>query len=217
MEEISLKEYQRLIKNVEVIEKDGFGLKVLDTKKGEMIKLFRRKRVFSTAFLKPYAARFADNAKRLTSLNIPTVAVNRLVWCPSIKRHLVIYKRLEGALLRDVLTKEINKEEVFKNTGTFIAELHEKGVYFRSAHFKNILVLPNGQWGLIDVSDMQIKRSSLGIDLRKRNFQHILRYEKDKTLVRNHFKDFFSSYLTASQLDENNAHKVEQTIRSILA
>ena len=94
MEKISHAQYQQLIKNAEIIEKDGFGLKVLDTKQGEMIKLFRRKRFFSTALLKPYAVRFVDNAEQLSTLDIPSITINRLLWCPSIKRHLVIYLSL---------------------------------------------------------------------------------------------------------------------------
>jgi tRNA A-37 threonylcarbamoyl transferase component Bud32 len=218
MEKISHAQYQQLIKNAEIIEKDGFGLKVLDTKQGEMIKLFRRKRFFSTALLKPYAVRFVDNAEQLSTLDIPSITINRLLWCPSIKRHLVIYQRLEGELLRDVLSNtSSNTKEMFRQFGGFIAQLHNKGVYFRSAHMKNILVLPNGEFGLIDISDMQIKHSSLKLNLRQRNFEHILRYPEDKSLIQSHFQDYFSSYIKAAQLNESEARKVEQTIKSILA
>jgi tRNA A-37 threonylcarbamoyl transferase component Bud32 len=218
MEKISNEQYQQLIKGADVIEKDSFGLKVLDTKQGEMIKLFRRKRFFSTALFKPYAVRFADNAKKLKALGIPTIIINRLLWCASIKRHLVIYQRLEGELLRDVLSSQSeNTKETFHQFGAFIAELHNKGVYFRSAHFKNILVLPNGELGLIDISDMQIKRHSLNLNLRLRNFEHILRYQEDKELVQRYLEDFVSSYIATSQLNENATNKVKQTIQSILA
>ncbi len=218
MEQISHEQFERLIKDAEVIEKDGFGLKVLDTKKGEMIKLFRRKRFFSTALFKPYAIRFVDNAKKLTRLGIPTISINRLVWCGSIKRHIVIYERLEGELLRDALTQSNTLvEDIYKQFGSFIATLHNKGVYFRSAHFKNILVLPNGNLGLIDISDMQIKRHTLNIGLRQRNFEHILRYQEDKKLIQSHFEAFTTAYMTRSQLNENNALKIKQTIQTIIA
>ncbi|MEH6504586.1 MAG: lipopolysaccharide kinase InaA family protein [Cycloclasticus sp.] len=218
MEKISLKAYQLLIEGADVIEKDGFGIKVLDTKKGEMIKLFRRKRFFSTALFKPYAARFANNAERLTRMNIPTIIVTRLLWCADIKRHIVIYKRLEGELLREVLANQTaHVEAIYQKFAAFIAELHEKGVYFRSAHLKNILLLPNGEFGLIDISDMQIKRGPLSLVLRERNFSHILQHQEDKDLIGSHYQAFVSSYFKKSQLKEPQRSRLDQSIRSILA
>jgi tRNA A-37 threonylcarbamoyl transferase component Bud32 len=217
MEKINLEEYQQLIKGAEVIEKDGFGLKVLNTHRGEMIKLFRRKRFFSTALFKPYAVRFVDNAKKLTNLDIPTIRINKLLWCNSIKRHIVVYERLKGELLRDTLSNasdDIDKR--FQTFGRFIATLHDKGVYFRSAHLKNILVLPNNALGLIDISDMQIKKNSLNINLRQRNFEHILRYSEDKKLVQNNLDSFIAGYISSSQMNEKRARQIKQAIQSIL-
>jgi len=218
MENISNEEFLQLIKGAEVIEKDGAGLKVLDTRQGEMIKLFRRKRFFSTALLKPYATRFANNSKILNALGIPTITVNRLLWCESIKRHIVIYQRLEGELLRDVLSNTAkDNDDTYRQFGAFVAKLHNKGVYFRSAHFKNILVLPNGEFALIDISDMQIKKNTLKLHLRERNFQHILRYQEDRNLLQKHFQSFFSSYTKTSQLNKKGTSALERAIQSIMA
>ena len=218
MEKINLDQYQKLIKGAQVIEKDGFGLKVLDTNQGEMIKLFRRKSFFSTALFNPYAVRFVENSKQLTALNIPTINVTRLLWCGRIKRHIVVYERLAGDLLRDVLNQSSDvADKAFHKFGIFIAQLHDKGVYFRSAHLKNILVLPNNELGLIDISDMQIKRNSLGMTLRQRNFKHILRYQEDKDLMSQHLDTFTASYTTASHLNEKKSALIKQTIQAILA
>jgi tRNA A-37 threonylcarbamoyl transferase component Bud32 len=218
MNSISKEEYQQLIKGADIIEQDSFGLKVLETKNNEMIKLFRRKRLFSTALLKPYAVRFVDNAKKLHSLGIPTINIKQMLWCPSIKRHIVIYEKLEGELLREALIKDQeNPTELFQQFASFIAKLHEKGVYFRSAHLKNILLLPNGTFGLIDISDMQIKRQSLNINLRQRNFEHILRYQEDKDLFRKSLDSFLLRYNSTSQLIEKQAEKIEQTIKHIIS
>ena len=218
MENISNEQYQQLIAGADVIEEDSFGVKVLDTKKGEMIKLFRLKRFLSSALLNPYAVRFVRNAEQLNTLGITTITINQLLWCRSIKRHIVVYQRLEGELLRDVLNDPAKDTvDIFRQFGAFVAQLHQKGVYFRSAHLKNILVLPNGGFGLIDISDMQIKRSSLNTSLRQRNFEHILRYQEDKALAQQYFDSFVSSYTVASQLDESNSNKIKQTIQSILA
>lgn len=217
MENISNEGYLHLIKGAEVIEKDGSGLKVLDTKQGEMIKLFRRKRLFSTALLNPYAARFVNNARHLKALNIQTITINRLLWCGSIKRHIVVYQRLEGSLLRDVLSHAAKgNDDIFRQFGSFIAKLHNKGVYFRSAHLKNILVLPNGEFALIDISDMQIKKHTLKLALRLRNLQHILRYQEDKDLLQKHSQPFLSGYLETSPLSKKGAETLKNTLQSIL-
>jgi len=217
MEKITKQQYLNLIDGAEVLEKDGFGLKVLDTKKGEMIKLFRRKRLFSTALFNPYAVRFVKNAQQLKALGIPTVTINRLLWCADIKRHVVIYQRLEGELLRDVLSDAVDKtNNTFHKFATFIAQLHQSGVYFRSAHWRNILVQPNGELALIDISDMQIKAKPLSLALRQRNFEHILRYQEDKNLIKPQLEDFMSTYAKTSKLLPKQLTQLRQTIESIL-
>lgn len=217
MESITYKEYESLIKGTDVIEKDGFGLKVLATKNGEMIKLFRRKRILSTALFKPYAVRFVDNATHLATLNIPTINVKKLVWCGPIKRHIVIYERLEGELLRNALDQAPDSAgNIIQSFGQFVAHLHNKGVYFRSAHLKNILLLPSNEFGLIDISDMQIKRRGLGLNLRQRNFEHILRYQEDKDLMRPHIDTFIQNYSNTSAFNASQTVTVRQSILSIV-
>ncbi len=218
MEKITKQQYLDLIDGADVLEKDGFGLKVLDTKKGEMIKLFRRKRLFSTAFFNPYAVRFVKNAQQLQALGIPTVTINRLLWCADIKRHVVIYQRLEGELLRDVLISEAEgtTSNIFHKFATFIAQLHQSGVYFRSAHLRNILVQPDGELALIDISDMQIKSKPLSLALRQRNFEHILRYQEDKDLLQSQLEGFMSTYASASKLSPKPLMQLRERIESIL-
>ena len=217
MEKITKQQYLNLIDGAEVLEKDGHGLKVLDTKKGEMIKLFRRKRFFSTALFSPYAVRFVNNAKRLQSLGIPTIIINRLLWCADIKRHIVIYQRLAGELLRDVLSENTDaSNKAFLKFAEFIAQLHQSGVYFRSAHLRNILVQPNGELALIDISDMQIKAKPLSLALRQRNFEHILRYQEDKDLMSHQLEAFLSAYTNASKLSPKQLVSLRQKIESIL-
>lgn len=68
-------DYQALRKDAEVIEADFFGDKVLRLEDGNFMKLFRRKRLISSAVFFPYAQRFSDNAQELR---------NRGVRCPDI-------------------------------------------------------------------------------------------------------------------------------------
>jgi tRNA A-37 threonylcarbamoyl transferase component Bud32 len=139
MDNISRDVYETLIANAKTLEKDPHGLKVLETADGKIIKIFRRKHLFSSAALRPYAARFVNNANKLHELEIPTVQIENLFNCSDIKRHIVIYKKLSGELLRNAFKSHAAPEALFATFGKFVAELHHKGVYFRSMHFNSFL------------------------------------------------------------------------------
>jgi hypothetical protein len=165
-----------LLESSKVLMKDRHGLKVIATPDGRIMKFFRRKRLLSSALWNPYAKRFAKNAARLTQMGIPTVEVTGLWRIPSLKRDVVAYKRLEGESLRDL---EKNSE-LFDRLATFISDLHEKGVFFRSVHFGNILALPDGRLALIDMADLTFKGRPLTANERLRNFGHLMKYKEDR-------------------------------------
>ena len=123
------------------------------------IQLFRRKRLLSSAALRPYAQRFHRNSEGLRKRDINTVTVQQVYRCPSIQRDIVTYNYLEGRMLRDVI-KQANPQLV-QRLAAFIAELHRKGVYFRSLHLGNILLLPDGALGLIDIAQISFRGSPL--------------------------------------------------------
>lgn len=216
MQTINKDEYEVLIANATVIERDGHGLKVLETNDGKMIKIFRRKRLFSSATFKPYAVRFVNNAKKLHQLGIPTINIEKLLSCPEIKRQIVIYKKLPGELLRDAFSNHKNPENLFTLFGEFVARLHHNGVYFRSIHFNNVLLLGDGTLGLIDISDMQIKRKNLSLKLCLRNFPHMLRYQQDKDLLAAYFDTFKNAYIQQTKFKPADKAQVEQTLSKLI-
>ena len=105
MKKFSLDQYTNLRKDTHVLSKDKFGEKVLRLKDGFILKLFRTKRLISSARFMPYARRFSKNADTLSTLNIPTVEVSDTFKIPGMKRNAVLYKPLEGVTLRDYLIK----------------------------------------------------------------------------------------------------------------
>lgn len=195
--------YRELLAATRVIERDRHGEKVLQQPDGNFTKIFRRKRWLSTALLRPYALRFGENAKTLAFLAVPTVAVVDICHCREMNRHLVTYRPLPGETLRSMLHDfPDERQELLMELAGFIALLHLKGVYFRSLHFGNIIVMPERQGlGLIDVADMTIKGSSLRVAERLRNFRHMLRYAEDVGFLREYgWERFVDSYLAATQL-----------------
>jgi len=189
--------FDALLESSKVLMKDRHGLKVIATPDGCIMKFFRRKRLLSSALWNPYAKRFAKNAARLTAMGVPTVEVTGVWRIPSLKRHMVGYRRLEGESLRDLE----KTPAFFGKLAAFVSELHEKGVFFRSIHFGNILELPDGRLALIDMADLSFKGRPLTPNERLRNFGHLMKYKEDQEpLEAFGIKRFIALYQQASGL-----------------
>lgn len=182
MTPLSAAELHELTLNAEVLEKDGLGPKVLHLSDGSFLKLFRKRRLLSSETLKPYAKRFAENANKLRKLGFITpeiISVYRLE--DNINGTAVHYIPLPGDTLRQVLQHISAKQQssLINQLGQLLSLLHEKGVYFRSAHLGNVLLLPDGTMGLIDIADLKIQKKPLSLAKRLRNLKHMRRYKQD--------------------------------------
>ncbi|MCM8527774.1 MAG: hypothetical protein NE327_14735 [Lentisphaeraceae bacterium] len=209
MKEISRDEFLKLTKSATVLEKDGHGEKVLLLPGEKICKLFRCKRTISTAKFYPYVQRFADNAAKLKEIGFTSVDVEDVYRVQGMSRDAVFYKLLEGETLRKVYSASEDPEKLTEKFIAYVNELHNKGVYFRSLHFGNVLVLPDGNFGLIDVSDMKISSKPLGVLKRVRNFRAILRYEEDRQYIKNYgVKKFLDRYISVADLSEGMFYTV---------
>jgi tRNA A-37 threonylcarbamoyl transferase component Bud32 len=211
----SLEEYQQLVSISEVLEQDGHGLKVLKTSEDLMVKIFRRKRLVSSALLKSYAARFVENARKLESLGFNTVDIVDVYYCRAIKRALVLYHPLPGETLRTTLQMREHNDELMERFIQLLARMHEKGVFFRSCHFGNIIVAASmDSLGLIDIADMKILPESLSIDRRLRNFRHLARYAIDRESINTFGIDnFIDVYYKSCQISDSYKIKFIDVLR----
>lgn len=203
MKRIPVSRYREILAAAMVLERDRYGEKVLVQSDGTLVKIFRRKRWLTTAIFFPYAQRFASNACMLAERGILTVEVLGLLSCPAMRRHLVIYRPLPGKTLRQALAAEGSERCRFLGEfGSFVANLHRSGVYFRSLHFGNVIVPPaQGKLGLIDVADMGLYSDPLPLRLRVRNFRHMLRYQEDIAALQEYGASrFVADYLAAAGL-----------------
>lgn len=195
--------YLALREGAKVIEADSHGDKVLLLPDGSYLKLFRRKRLLTSAAIWPYAQRFANNTKALQSRSIPCPKILALYRIAAIERDAVHYTPLPGQTLRQLIQQQADSENFRSQLGEFVAKLHACGIYFRSLHLGNIVLTPEKTFGLIDIADMRCLRWPLFKGQRIRNFQHMLRYSIDKQWL---FSDslspngFFRSYLAHSHL-----------------
>lgn len=175
--------YAALSAGAEIIEADAHGPKVLLRPDGTYLKLFRRKRVLSSACWNPYAQRFADNAAALRARAIPCPHVIAVFRQRAMARDIVHYRPLPGRTVRLIIASGLDDTaaEILRDqVRVFVNGLHAQGIYFRSAHLGNIVLTPDDALGLIDIADLKLQRNALSRQLRQRNFAHILRYPADR-------------------------------------
>ncbi|HCO44778.1 MAG TPA: hypothetical protein DIT63_11780 [Gammaproteobacteria bacterium] len=189
---------QRLLQGARILEQDPHGIKVAQLPSGTILKLFRRKRLLSSAAWRPYALRFVDNARLLQQRAIPTVQIRSYLHCPQRARHVVAYRPLPGQVLRDRLAQ--GEAIDWRRVAAFVAGLHDSGVYFRSLHSGNVVCVHGGGFGLIDIADMRVFAKPLGLGRRVRNLRPLLRDPQMAPLrEREVFGTFLEAYVEATQ------------------
>jgi tRNA A-37 threonylcarbamoyl transferase component Bud32 len=179
MKTLDQQQYETWRLDATILEQDRHGEKVLKLSDGTLLKLFRRKRWLSKSLFFPPAERFAKNAAQLKSLGIPCPEVIDTHRLRSPDRTVVHYHPLPGITLRELVNNSTMPSDLMDQLADFVIKLHDLGVYFRSLHLGNILLTPDHQFGLIDISDMRFKGKPLSRALRKRNLKHLMRYTVD--------------------------------------
>lgn len=206
-----------LLQTARIIEEDGHGIKVAELADGNYLKLFRRKRIISTALWAPPSRRFADNARQLQLLGVTAPSIDCFVRVPSARLDGIIYHPLPGDTLRNRWRSlgDAERDEDIRQFGAFLGQLHQLGIYFRSLHLGNVLKQPDGSLGLIDVADMMIAQHPLSPWKRSRNLMHMLRYSEDSHwLTVQHISALTSGY--ANQCGQPAAQRLEQRLRTII-
>lgn len=194
-------EFHTLSQNAQVLSRDQFGDKVLLCADGTIIKLFRRKRLLSSALFRPYALRFAAASQRLKAMKIPSVDVKAVFRIPSIRRHAVQYPRLPGTVFREAIRLPERRERLMPRLAELLATLHEKGVFFRAVHFGNILVRDDESLALIDISEAKFKSRALRSHLRAVNFKQLVGYPEDEQAIKQFGAErFLQRYLARATL-----------------
>ncbi len=161
----------------EVLEADAYGEKLLRLVDGTLLKLFRRKRLLSSALYSPYAQRFADNTAALARLGILVPEVVDVMRIASIRRDAVRYRPLPGTMLRKFAGEQCAAqptEGLKRRFNEFVTQLHEQGIYFRSLHLGNVILTPGGELGLIDFADLRFYGRPLPGFVRARNIRRLL-------------------------------------------
>lgn len=170
--------WQQWLDTCVLVEQDAFGPKVLRCTNGDYCKIFRIKRRVSLARLRNPAVRFCRHAEKLRALGVDTLTPLALYRIPHLDRWAVRYAPLAGVTVRSLLQQGRFSEQQIAQLGAYIAQLHRQGIYFRSLHPGNVVLRPEGGFGLIDVLDCRFRafgRPLTGAQ-RERNFRHFFRY-----------------------------------------
>ena len=175
---VTAQEMQCWLDSGKVLEQDARGPKVVALDSGLFLKIFHTRRHPLLARLRPAARRFAENARCLNDLNIKTPRITDLFWLDKqAGLSGCLYQPLPGSSLEQVYMHD--PEQLHRRLSAlaaFIRDLHRKRIYFRSLHLGNILLLPSGEFGLIDFLDMSRKRTAISSWHSRRNFAHLEKY-----------------------------------------
>ena len=211
---ISTAEFRQLRDGARLLERDYRGEKVLLTPDNHIIKLFYPRRRFTSARIYPYARRFCNNARQLREKGIISVHCEQLRHDRANRRHLITYALLPGTTLRNRLREAGNRDDYLDKLASYMVTLHAKGILFRSIHLGNILVLENGDYGLIDIADMGIQQRSLGLRKRARNFRHLLHDKEDREQFGSYgYKRFIKQYEQAAGISGSRSSRLRKYIR----
>lgn len=207
--------FEKLAAAAQVLERDSQGPKVMRLASGQIAKLFRPPRLLSSSTLRPYALRFARAARGLAQRNIPSVHVEAVYRLAPSRRHVVVYQPVAGCTLRDALRDSLDDAaSLLMRYTALLALLHRKGVVFRSVHFGNVILRPEGDAALIDISATRFCRRPLSLRQRAKNFRAPLNYEDDTAAIAAMGAEkYVSSYCDAAGLDSDARKQLAARLR----
>lgn len=193
---VTARELQDWLEHGTVLEKDSRGPKVLLLQNGTILKIFHTRRHPWFARITPPAKRFTQNAETLEELGIPAPKIVETLWLDQNKGlSACIYEPLPGKSLETLLKEEPTEmDHLIPELAAFIFRLHQQGIYFRSLHLGNVLLLPEGGFGLIDFLDLIKKRRRLNDWEAKRNLGHLRRYLQRRKISRFPIDKLIDSY-----------------------
>lgn len=215
MKSVSQAEFERLIEGAKVLERQQGGLSALKTPDDRLIKIWQRRGGLSSDRLRPYSKRFADNCRRLNERGIPAPVIQKRFRIHETGEHVLIYPLLPGQSLAELAAKDALPVE---QLAAFYAQLHERGVLFRSIHLGNILQLNDDRMGLIDVTDCWFFSRSLGPRFRAQNIGYAWSYHSDHKYFPISVRErMLAAYLEAADLGRRRTRRFKAELREATA
>ena len=173
----------------------------------------RKKKLISSASLRPYSNRFIKNARELHQRGIVTPEIISHTAVEKSHIRIVRYRSLPGRSIRELLETDPQQVDVGNLCG-YICQLHEKGILFKGMHLGNI-IQNTGQksYGLIDFTDVKFYSGALPILRRATNLATPLRYKEDiKRMAMAGLPDLLESYLKLLPLSKTEEQNFQREV-----
>lgn len=199
MLQISEPQFRLLTQNAKLLSGSKDKPKVLETQDNLIIKLFHPRKLFTSAKFYSHARRFKKNSERLLKAGIHSVAVQNILRCPSQNADIAVYEKVKGDAVREQVDKGNN--DILHRLPHYLAELHQKGVFFRGIHLGNLIIQPNDSFCIIDHVGLKVKSRPLNLWQRARNLRHLLLDRNDHHIFKTFgYQHFITQYLQSLQL-----------------
>lgn len=200
-----------------ILEQDERGVKVVLLTDGNIIKVFRLRSLISGARLYSYARRFCRNAVRLHARGVYTVQIKKLYHFTESTNTAVLYTPLAGETLRDIVKTKKVTANFIDALAMFLSKLHKGGVHFHSLHTGNVVLTPEGEIGLIDISDLSIYPWPLLCNTRVRSFKRLCKYPEDiKQFGADFWLLFQDKYFSESGLSTLCQRKIKHVLDTLI-
>lgn len=175
----------------------------------------RKKKLISSATLRPYSNRFINNAEELNRRGVVTPEIISHIAVEKSHVRIVRYRSLPGHSIRELL-KEDPKQIDIKGLCRYIYELHEKGILFKGMHLGNIIQQPNQKgYGLIDFTDVKFYHESVPMIRRAANLATPLRYREDINRIKSAgLPGLLETYLKLLSLSSAEKHRFHEEVNS---
>lgn len=180
---LSLQDFEHQCEASTIVLSGKRGPRVLEYD-NYIYKIFAPRKRFSSDRIWPYAVRFYRNAQRLRALGVGAPHADQLAFCPENRCYWVRYYKVHGLDCRAYAGQSV---EILDALARFMAELHDKGIFFRGIHLGNVLYEEaSQQLCLLDIASCYFSRGPLSLSKRLRNLKHLLHYPDDQA----HFMAF---------------------------
>lgn len=175
----------------------------------------RKKKLISSATLRPYSNRFIKNAEELNRRGVVTPEIISHIAVEKSHVRIVRYRSLPGHSIRELLEEDPKQIDI-KGLCRYIYELHEKGILFKGMHLGNIIQKPNQKgYGLIDFTDVKFYSRAVPVLRRAANLATPLRYREDINRIKSAgLPGLLETYLKLLSLSSAEKHRFHEKVNS---
>ena len=216
---LSTNEFDQMLKEQVVLSRGLRSFVALNEKDNQIIKMFAlgNKKSFWRQYISPISNRFMKNARRLAELNVQTIQPCAWYRCKGYQYDVIVYPQCAGTSIYDLVEKNHDVAPVLEKLARYIAELHQRKIYFRAGHGGNYLYTGDEKFSLIDVDNT---RFSINLRRRAKNIVYIYQHSKESKIecfAAYPFSEFVETYFSVAKLKKKQEQKVRFWIEQYLA